>query len=411
MSLARCWGRVTNLTVTKALGSKVWDVDGAEYIDCTSGIAVTNVGHCHPQVVAAIQRQAEQFIHCQVNVHYSDTLLAYADRLKKHMPPGVDSFFFSNSGAEAVEGTCKLVRQATKRLNVLGMQGAFHGRTGTAMALTTSGAKYRAPFFPAAANVFSTQRPLRAGEVADCKAQLALLLKGTLTPETIAGVVQEPILGEGGFWRSPEGWLEHLRSVANDSGALLCYDEVQTGFGRCGSMFAYQQSCPETTKPDVVIFGKGIAGGLPMAGFAAKKDVMDALEPSMHGGTYGGNPIAAAAAIAVLDVLEEPSFLPTANERAKEVLDGLRALSGVYPGLVLEPRGTGFMIAFDMRTPEDAKALVDRLRTEHRILFFAPCGIEGRTLRVMPPLVITPTEVEQVLSALDSTLAYLSSKN
>ena len=406
MSLARCWGRVTNLTVSRALGSTIWDVDGKEYLDCASGIAVVNVGHCHPHVVAAIREQSGKFIHAQVNCHYSDTLLEFTRRFEKHMPEGVDTFFFSNSGAEAVEGTCKLVRAATQRMDVLGMHGAFHGRTATAMALTSSGARYRSPHFPSASNVHHVGRPLTAADVPRCVQELDQYTKGIMRWDGVAGVLIEPIQGEGGFHKMEAGWMNHLREKCTEHGALLCVDEIQSGFGRCGKMFGFEYF-PEA-KPDVVLFGKGVAAGLPFAGFAASKEVMDSLEPSTHGGTYGGNPVAAAAAIAVLDIMEDPAFIESANARAAEFYSGLQTLQAAHPDAITDVRATGMMVGFDIRDNALAKQVVQRMLEEHRVIMFAPCGSDGITLRMMPPLVVTGEEVARILSGLESVFASLA---
>ena len=406
MSLARCWGRVTNLTMTKGLGSTVWDVDGKSYIDCASGIAVTNVGHCHPQVVEAIKVQAEKMIHCQVNCHYNDTLLEFTRRFEKHMPEGIDNFFFCNSGAEATEGSAKLVRAATQRMNILAMESAFHGRTATAMALTSSGSRYTSPNFPTAANIHHVHRPLNAEDVSNCIRSLELYSRGKMDWSTVAGVLIEPVQGEGGFHKMEEAWMNHLRKKCTENGALFCVDEIQSGFCRSGKMFGFEHF--PHAKPDVVLFGKGIAAGMPFAGFAASKKVMDSLEPGMHGGTYGGNPVAAAAALAVLDIMEDPTFLPNANARAKQFEDGLTLLQETY-SVIRDVRATGMMIAFDMPTNEDAKKLIHHMLSQH-ILMFAPCGIEGRTLRLMPPLVITPEEVAKVLDCLEKTCQALFSE-
>eukprot|EP01064_Diplonema_japonicum_P029344 TRINITY_DN4719_c0_g1_i1.p1 TRINITY_DN4719_c0_g1~~TRINITY_DN4719_c0_g1_i1.p1 ORF type:complete len:426 (+),score=112.56 TRINITY_DN4719_c0_g1_i1:65-1279(+) len=396
MSLARCWGRVTNLTMKSAKGCFVYDTEGKKYLDLTSGIAVVNTGHCHPHIVKAIQKQAEEFIHCQVNCHYSETLVNYCKRLEKHMPAGIDTFFFCNSGAEAIEGASKLIRAHTRRMNILAMNSAFHGRTATAMTLTSSGSKYTSPCFPAQPNIHHCERPTLPEDVESCIKSLDLKSRGNMAWDSVAGVLIEPIQGEGGFHKMPVEWMEHLKARCEDSGALLVADEIQSGFGRCGKMFGFEYY--PNAAPDVVVFGKGVAGGMPFAGFAASKKVMDSLEPSMHGGTYGGNPVAAAAANAVLDIMEDPAFLANANRQAERFLAAIEK----YPSL-LNPRATGMMVAFDMPSKEAATEFTSHMLQKHSIIFFAPCGIEGTTLRVMPPLTITDEETDMVVAALDET--------
>ena len=408
MSLARCWGRVTNLTIVEGRGCTVWDMARKSYIDCAAGIATVNTGHCHPRVVKAIEQQSNKIIHCQVNCYYSNTLVSYAERLQKHMPGDIDNFFFSNSGAEAVEGVAKLIRAHTKRLNILAVFGGFHGRTATAMTLTASGSRYRSPYFPSQSNIMHTVVPLCDEEVDSAIAHLDTLTTGMASWDSIAGVIIEPILGEGGYHKVPTRFLEHLSKKCKETGALLCFDEIQTGFGRTGKMFASDHT---DIVPDVVAIGKGIAGGMPFAGFAAKKEIMDSLEPGMHGGTYGGNPVAAAAAHAVLDIMEEPEFLESVNERSSQLSAGLADLQSQYSNFMTAIRCNGMMIAWDMPSTKLCTDLVSIMLEKHSVILFAPCGSEKRTLRFMPPLVMSEAEADQVLVALEQTLKEMNSSN
>eukprot|EP01060_Flectonema_neradi_P018928 TRINITY_DN258_c0_g3_i1.p1 TRINITY_DN258_c0_g3~~TRINITY_DN258_c0_g3_i1.p1 ORF type:complete len:414 (+),score=85.54 TRINITY_DN258_c0_g3_i1:23-1243(+) len=405
MSLARCWGRVTNLTITRGKGCTVWDTNGKAYIDCAAGIATVNTGHCHPKVVSAIKEQSNKIIHCQVNCHYSDTLTSYAARLSKHTG-NLDNFFFSNSGAEAIEGTAKLMRAYTKKLNILAVFGGFHGRTATAMTLTASGSRYRSPYFPAQPNIIHTTVPLCEEEVDDAINHLNTITTSVASWDSIAGVIIEPILGEGGYHKVPTRFLKYLSDKCTENDSLLCFDEIQSGFGRTGKMFAYEHT---GVSPDILTFGKGIAGGMPFAGFSSTKQVMNSLEPGMHGGTYGGNPVAAAAAHGVLDVMEDPAFFEAVRSRGAQLSKGLSDIKSQYPTLLTDIRCNGMMIAWDMPTTALCTELSSRMLTEHNIILFAPCGSEKRTMRFMPPLVMSESVADVVLAALDKALKSMSS--
>eukprot|EP01063_Lacrimia_lanifica_P017116 TRINITY_DN2382_c0_g2_i10.p2 TRINITY_DN2382_c0_g2~~TRINITY_DN2382_c0_g2_i10.p2 ORF type:complete len:410 (+),score=87.77 TRINITY_DN2382_c0_g2_i10:1968-3197(+) len=409
MSLAKCWTRVHPIMVKRASMCTIWDTDDKEYIDCAAGIATVNTGHCHPHVVEAIRRQAGEVIHAQVNAHPSNTLVKYAARLKAWLPEGMDSLFFCNSGAEAVEGTAKLIRAATGREAILGMSHAFHGRTSLAMTLTTSGSKYRPHHSPCAPGIHQVNRPTSDAEVDMCKRQLADFSSGVLPWSQVSGVVLEPILGEGGFAPQRPAWMTHLREQCAENGALFVADEIQSGFWRCGKMWGFQHF-PDVAEPDVVIFGKGIAGGMPFAGFAASSKLMDALQPGNHGGTFGGNAVCAAAADAVLDIISEKSFEENISARGAQFYKGLMELHAKYPHVITEVRGEhqGLMIGFDLNDTIKAKAFVHAMREDHSVLMFAPCGNEGRTLRLMPPLVITEDECARVLDAAEGTCAKMA---
>ena len=308
--LADVWFQVTDLQVVSGHGCYVTTADGTEYLDFTSGIAVTSTGHCHPAVVAAIQEQAAQFIHAQVNCYRHPLLEVLADRLAGIAPPSIDTFFYANSGAEATEAAVKLAKQATGRPNIIVFQGSFHGRSHLTMAMTTSKTGYRAGYQPLPSGIFVAPFPyaFRDGHSEDEAISRALdafdlLLASQSGPAETAAVVIEPVLGEGGYLPAPPAFLQGLRERCTEHGVLFVADEVQSGFGRAGTMFAIE---PSGVEPDVMIMAKGIASGFPISAIGASAELMNRWPKGSHGGTYGGNPIGCAAALATIDVLTAP---------------------------------------------------------------------------------------------------------
>ena len=315
------WFQVTDLEVASGRGCVVTTTDGTEYLDFSSGIAVTSTGHCHPHVVEAIQAQAAQFIHAQVNVYRHTRLAELAGRLAEIAPPPIDTFFFANSGAEATESAVKLAKQAAGRPNVIVFQGSFHGRTHLAMAMTTSKTVYRAGHAPLPSGVFVAPFPKGDDEVDACLDAVRLLLLSQTAPAETAAMLIEPVLGEGGYVPAPTAFLHGLVEIGAEHGILFIADEVQSGFGRTGTMFCVEQ---HGIRPDIVVMAKGLASGFPISAVGASAELMAKWPTGSHGGTYGGNPIGCAAAIATIDVLTEPDFL--AN-----VEDARRAAAGRPP--------------------------------------------------------------------------------
>src|SRR5680860_1537403 len=306
------WARYTDLVVERASGSWLETPSGERYLDYTCGIGVTNTGHAHPRVVAAISAQAARGIHLQQNIVYHQPGLELHRRLPRRFPnPAPDTeygLFLSNSGAEAVEATMKLAKVATGRPAFVAFRGGFHGRTHGAMSLTTSSVKYRAHFDPLLAGVHVAPYPyplrMGGGDAALATTMRAVdeLFATAVSPDDVAAFIVEPILGEGGYVVPPDGFLAALREVADRHGILLAVDEVQTGYGRTGRFFATEWT---EARPDIVIMAKGIASGLPLSGILAPRDLLDRLAPGSHGGTYGGNAVACAAALATLDVVDD----------------------------------------------------------------------------------------------------------
>ena len=400
MGVSDVWFRVTDLEVASGHGSVVTTTDGTEYLDFSSGIAVTSTGHCHPHVVAAIQEQAARFIHAQVNVYRHSRLGELADRLGTITPDGIDTFFFANSGAEATEAAVKLAKQTTGRQNVIVFQGSFHGRTHLAMAMTTSKTVYRAGHGPLPSGVFVAPFPKADGEVDACLDAVRLVLLSQTAPAETAAVLIEPVLGEGGYVPAPSAFLRGLEAICREHGILFIADEVQSGFARTGTMFCVEQ---HDVSPDVVVMAKGLASGFPISAVGASADLMARWPTGSHGGTYGGNPIGCAAAIATIDVLTEPGFLDAVNARGDQLRAGLRELAKDDGGIA-EVRGPGLMVACELADPARVPRLTQHCLDEGRLILMN-AGTFGDAIRWMPPLVVTESEIDQGLAVFAKALA------
>jgi 4-aminobutyrate aminotransferase len=328
------WSRYTDLVVERGSGSWIETITGDRYLDYTCGIAVTNTGHAHPRVVAAIAEQAAKIIHAQQNILYHKPGLELHERLPGTFPGLGDgesaALFLSNSGAEAIEAAVKLAKYATRRPGIIAFRGGFHGRTHGAMALTSSGIRYRGHFEPLLGGIHFAPYPypLRNPTGRTDEAALAFSLAGIeelfatlIYPDDVAAFLVEPILGEGGYVVPPDGFLPALREVADRHGILLIADEVQTGMGRTGRMWASEWVA---ARPDIMVMAKGIASGMPLSGIMARPELLGRFGPGAHGGTYGGNAVACAAAVATLDVIESEGLVENARHQGDRLLAGLR---------------------------------------------------------------------------------------
>lgn len=400
--LAPVWFSVTDLDVVSGQGSWVTTRDGTEYLDFTSGIAVTSTGHCHPKVVAAIQAQAARFIHAQVNVYRHDLLEPLASKLASVTPPGIDTFFFANSGAEATEAAVKLAKQVTKRAHIIVFSGSFHGRTHLTMAMTTSKISYRAGYDPLPSGIFVAPFPdplERGADVDHCISGFRELLATQTAPDETAAVVIEPLLGEGGYVPAPGKLLDAIAETCAEHGILFVVDEVQTGFGRTGRMFAIEHT---DLRPDVLVMAKGIASGFPLSAIGASAELMQRWPTGSHGGTYGGNPIGCAAAIATIEVLTEPGFLDDVVARGAQLIDGLRRIQSVHR-CVVDVRGLGLMVGIEFDDPARADTVRGHALRSGKLLLMN-AGTTGSTIRFMPPLTVTAAEVDTALEALSQAL-------
>jgi len=414
------WARYTDLIVERASGSWLTTTDGERYLDYTCGIGVTNTGHAHPRVVAAIAEQAAKGIHLQQNIVYHQPGLDLHRRLPERFPNAradtAYGLFLSNSGAEAIEAAVKLAKVVTRRPAVIAFRGGFHGRTHGAMALTSSNVKYRAHFEPLMGGVHFVPfpYPLRMGgtdaALATTMGAIDELFATLVSPDDVAAILVEPILGEGGYVVPPDGFLPALREVADRHGILLAVDEVQSGYARTGQFFA--TSWTDAT-PDIVIMAKGIASGLPLSGILAPRALLDQLRPGSHGGTYGGNAVACAAALGTLDVIDDEGLVDRAHRLGERMLASLRERSGRHTA-VAEVRGRGLMLAIEFADPGSLAPrpdLAKRLLAEAmaRNLLLLTCGIHGQAVRIIPPLVTTDDEVDLALGIICDALEAVAS--
>jgi 4-aminobutyrate aminotransferase len=374
--------RVYPLVVQRAHGAMIEDVDGNRFLDFTAGIAVTNVGHSHPRVVAAIRRQSQRLIHMSGTDFYYAPQVRLAERLAR-LAPGNDSkrVFFTNSGAEAIEAALKLARRHTGRNRALSFLGAFHGRTYGAMSLSGSKPMQRRGFAPLVPEIHHA----RYGDLESVSA----LLKSICPPEELAAIFVEPIQGEGGYIVPPPEFLPGLRKICDEHKILLVLDEVQSGFGRTGKLFASEHWDVEG---DIVCLAKGIANGLPLGAIVARAAVMDWPSGS-HASTFGGNPVACAAALASLRLIEK-RYRVNAVKRGRELRTGLEELARQYP-LIREVRGLGLMIGAEVQdhAGHPAPSLRDRIidHAFHKGLLLLPCG--ASTIRFCPPLCLYRRQV------------------
>ena len=402
--LSSVWFSVTDLKVASGKGSWVTTVDGHEYLDFAAGIAVNSTGHAHPHVAAAIAAQANRFIHAQVNVFKHDLLEPLAAKLAELAPGAIDTFFFANSGAEITEAAVKLAKQATRRPNVVVFAGSFHGRTHLTMAMTTSKTSYRAGHSPLPAGVFVAPfpDPLAAdaeAEIDRCLAGFDHLLKTMTAPDETAAVIIEPELGEGGYIPAPPRFIAGIVERCRTHGIMFVADEVQTGFLRTGKMFAVEHYGIE---PDIICMAKGIASGFPFAALGTRAE-LDAKWPvGSHGGTYGGNALGCAAALATIEVLTAAGFADNVNARGEQLRDGLRAMQRDDDGIV-DVRGLGLMNAIQFADASRVAAIQKHCLDEGRVILMN-AGTYGTTLRLMPPLVVTADEVSIALGAIGAAV-------
>jgi 4-aminobutyrate aminotransferase len=407
------WSRAVPATVVveRGQGPYLYTTDGRRLLDFTSGIGVTNTGHSHPRVVKAIQDQAARLLHGQVNIVYHQPLIQLTESLRQVLPASLDSFFFSNSGAEILEAAVKLAKQATHRPNLIVFSGSFHGRTHLTMAMTTSKTVYRAGYQPLVPGIFVAPYPYayKYGwddeATADfCLKELKLLLKTQTAPDETAAIVIEPVLGEGGYVVPPARFMQALRDLCDHYGILLVADEVQSGFGRTGRWFSFEHF---GIVPDVVAMAKGLASGMPLSGLAASGELMARWTPGSHGGTYGANAVACAAAVATIQVMQDERLPENAVQMGGVLMAGLRRLQEDHPEIG-DVRGLGLMLATEFTTPtrgpwtERAKAVTKAALDAGLMLL--TCGSYDNTIRWIPPLVVNEGQVKDALGIFKQAL-------
>ncbi|HEV2592866.1 MAG TPA: 4-aminobutyrate--2-oxoglutarate transaminase [Gaiellaceae bacterium] len=392
-SVARPLSITFPIAAAEGRGATLTDVDGNTFLDFTGGVGCLNVGHGHPQVIQAAQEQLERFAHTDFTVVPYEVYAALAERLVALAPfkgPAKAAFF--NSGAEAVENAVKFARAWTGRSAVIAFEGAFHGRTALAVAMTSKTHPYKAGLGPFAPEVYRVP----FNDVA----ALRQAFKTLVPAEDVAAIVFEPVQGEGGFIPATPEFVRGVRELCDEHGIAMVCDEVQTGFARTGRMFAIEHYDVE---PDLMTIAKSIAGGLPLSGVIGKAEVMDAPADGGVGGTYVGNPVAQAAALAVLDVMEEEGLVARANAVGDTIRERMESWRGRWPAEILDIRGLGAMLAIELDDPETASRVVDE--AFGRGLLLLKAGVRLNCIRVLVPLVISDAELEEALDVWDEALS------
>jgi 4-aminobutyrate aminotransferase len=409
--LSPVWYRHTNIVAERGQGCYLYDQDGTAYLDFTSGIGVTNTGHCHPRVVEAVREQAGKLLHGQATVVVHPPMLKLIKELQTLIPPELDCFFFTNSGAEGIESAVKLARMATGRTNTIVFQGSFHGRTVGTMSLTTSKTIYRAHYQPLMPGVFVAPYPYtyRYGwspdlTVAWCLEELRFLLLTQTAPEETAAVLIEPVLGEGGYVVPPLAFLAGLRRICDEHGMLFIVDEIQSGFGRTGRWFAQEHF---DVTPDIMVVGKAMSSGFPLSAVIARRELMERWTPGSHGGTFGGNAVACAAAVASIQVMREERLLENSCARGEQLKTGLRRLQESCRAIG-DVRGLGLMVGVEFTDsqgrPDEAVAkAVIHACLEERLLLLT-CGPWDNTIRFIPPLIVTSEQIDTALEIFSRAL-------
>jgi 4-aminobutyrate aminotransferase len=410
--LSPAYSRYSDLVVESAEGAHLYTVDGRDVLDFGSGIGVVNLGHRHPDVVAAVHAQVDRLWHTSVTA-LNTVAVEAAEALVRITPPGLDTVFFCNSGAEAVEGAIKLARKATGRSEIIGFRGGFHGRTYGALTLTASKSKYHQGMGPLLPGVHHVEYPYclrRCPTDASGRCRIAAgeeierLLDTTVAPSDVAAIVVEPVLGEGGYVVPPAEFLPSLRRICDRHGILLVADEVQSGVGRTGRNFAVDHS---GVVPDIMCVAKGFGNGMPIGAVVAPAAVMRAWHPGDHGTTFGGNPVACAAATAVVDVLERERIPERAAALGASTMQRLRSWQAWAPALA-DVRGLGLMIGLEFlradRTPAaDVVTAVRKLALQSDLLLLS-CGTDENVIRLVPPLTIPEAELSRGLDVLERSL-------
>ncbi|KAI4144036.1 MAG: hypothetical protein L6R39_004342 [Caloplaca ligustica] len=403
--VARGIGRLSNEIIESGSGSYVTMTSGRRMLDFTCGIGVTNLGHCHPGVTAAAQSQAGKLVHGQINIAFQKPYLELVQSLLPLMPhPSLDTFFFWNSGSEAVEAAVKLARHATKKQNIVVVQGSYHGRTFGTMAMTRSKTIYGQNYAPLMPGVFSVPFPYCAqcsisahsgGKYSfsnccmDPINQLELLLRRETAPSDTAAIIIEPVLGEGGYVPPPPHYLAKVRDICDKNGMLFIADEVQSGFGRTGKMFAIEHW---GVRPDILVMAKGIANGFPLSGIVSRKELMDMQNPGSMGGTYAGNAVSCAAGVAVAKAFREEGILENVAARGAELRATLEE-AGKATGIAHDVRGLGLMLALECKPGHGYASKLQAKCMEKDMLVLTTSIYD--TIRFIPPLNISKEDMER----------------
>lgn len=402
--------RVTDLGVIRGAGSYLYTEDNRKILDFASGIAVCNLGHNHPMVTEAAKRQIDKLVHGCHNILYYESYVELAERLVKSTG-GDTKVYFSNSGAEANEGALKLAKCVTGRQVILSFKNSFHGRTLACASITASNSAYRkyyeplmpGVYFAEYPNLFRTPYKMENGECPhEYMDQFDEIFHKIADPFTVAAIILEPVQGEGGYVVPPLKWLQHVRKICDDYGIMLIFDEIQTGFGRTGELFAYQVF---DVKPDILTSAKALGGGFPLSAIIAKEEIMNQWPKGAHGGTFGGNPVACAASLASLEVIEKENMLANCKNMGSIFRAGLTKLQAKYPNEIGDVRGIGLMNAIELvkedKKPDDTMTKRLQEKALERNLLILSCGADKNVIRFIPPLNVSEQEIGQALEIID----------
>lgn len=414
--MPRVIGRYSPVIVDHGKGIYIWDTDGNRWADFTSGIAVVNTGHCHPRVVSAIQEQAAKIIHAQANILAHEPMMKASLALTATLPDNLNQVFWTNSGAEATEGAIKLAKIATGRPSIIAFRGAFHGRTHAAMTVTSSRVKVRGHYEPLLSGVYHAPYPYLyrspyTGPKEDQDLmyfrELELMFDQLVMADDVAGILIETVAGEGGYMVPTARWMQMVRELCTKHGIMMILDEVQTGMGRTGKMWAFEHF---GVVPDIMTAAKGIGSGMPVAAVVSDKAIMDKWAPGSHGGTYGGNAVATAAAYATLQVMRDEDLPGNAARMGDILMAGLRDIQSDYP-VIGDVRGLGLMVATEFvhpdgsPNPEAVNRVLARMM-EQRILLIT-CGTYDQAIRIIPPLVVNEEQIRDFLDHYRNAVASL----
>jgi len=395
----------------KAANAELWDVEGKRYVDFAGGIAVLNTGHRHPKVMAAVEAQLQRFTHTAFQVTAYESYIELAEKINARAPfSGEAKTIFFTTGGEALENAVKIARAHTGRTAVITFTGAFHGRTMLTMAMTGKVAPYKKKFGPLPAEVYHLPFPneLHGVSVEQSLQALNFLFRADVEPDRVAAIVVEPVQGEGGFYETPTAMFQALRKICDEHGIVLVADEVQTGFGRTGKLFAVEHTGVE---PDLVTMAKSLGGGFPISGVLGRAHIMDAPEPGGLGGTYAGSPLATAAALAVLDVIDEEKLLDRATAVGNTIKARLETIAKRNDAVAITAiRGRGAMIGFDIvksngsyEPDAEATKRVTTAALENGLILLS-CGVHGNVIRILVPLTVTDDVLADGLAALEASL-------
>jgi len=410
--------KVTNLVVQRGEGLHLYTIDGDKYMDLVQGVAANALGHCHPALTAAAEKQLRQLGHASFNLVSYPSALLLAAELRK-WTGRLDKFFFTNTGAEVVESGLKLARYITGKNSIIAFRGSFHGRTMGAASVTGSSAKFRKHYAPFVPQVYFAPYPYcyrcsfhQQAETCslDCLEYLLDDFEHIVPAEDVSVVLFEPVMGEGGYVVPPQKYLQALADLCRDKGFLLMFDEVQTGLGRTGRMFAYQHFGVE---PDILLLGKAVGGGYPLAVLAARREIMDQWPAGSHGSTFGGHPVACAAGLAQLDIIGAPGFLESVTAQGDFLRQQLSRLQQACPEIG-QVRGLGLMSAIEIVKPDgrpdpDKTAAIVAHLFSQRILVYT-CGVRGNVIRFMPPLNVEEAALQQLIAALEQSFSAVRKK-